>query len=250
MAEILNEKTVKRVCREKTENMKQYHLILADPPWRYSVKKHSGSAENHYSTMSLRALQALPVRELADADCVLLLWCTWPQLVNGIELMQYWGFRHKTGFPWIKIRSLSTDLFSKEESFTTWPGIGYWVRGVSEMILIGTRGNVHPPREMFSGLLSKRLQHSRKPDSIYHYAESLPGPYLELFARRPRVGWNCYGNEVDDIIDIDQYIKPCRCGCGEKVIQLLKGRRKEFASNACRQRFFRKQCYEIRRFVS
>ena len=52
------------------------------------------------------------------------------------------------------------------------------------------------------GLISMRLEHSRKPDDLYHYAESLPGPYLELFARRARPGWDVWGNEVESTVDL------------------------------------------------
>lgn len=47
------------------------------------------------------------------------------------------------------------------------------------------------------GLISERMEHSRKPDTIYEYAESFPGPYLEMFCRRPRAGWHVFGNEVE-----------------------------------------------------
>ena len=73
------------------------------------------------------------------------------------------------------------------------------MRGCSEPVLIGWRGTEKPPSSPFLGLLSERLEHSRKPDDIYEYAESLPGPYLELFARRSRPGWDAWGNEVDAV---------------------------------------------------
>jgi N6-adenosine-specific RNA methylase IME4 len=77
-------------------------------------------------------------------------------------------------------------------------GVGYWVRGCSEFVFIARRGHVSPPsQEGFLGLMSPNLQHSRKPDSVHVLAESLPGPYLELFARRPRDGWDTFGNEVE-----------------------------------------------------
>ena len=42
-----------------------YEIIYADPPWRYSAQKVQGAAENHYPTMSIEELCALPVAELA-----------------------------------------------------------------------------------------------------------------------------------------------------------------------------------------
>jgi N6-adenosine-specific RNA methylase IME4 len=68
------------------------------------------------------------------------------------------------------------------------------------MVLIGRRGQVSPPDLGWVGLLSPNYYHSRKPDNLYQYAESLPGPYLEMFARRARSGWDVYGNEAPDSI--------------------------------------------------
>ena len=48
-----------------------YEIIYADPPWRYSAKKVQGAAENHYPTMSIDELCALPVAELAAKDSAL-----------------------------------------------------------------------------------------------------------------------------------------------------------------------------------
>jgi len=43
-----------------------------------------------------------------------------------------------------------------------------------------------------------RREHSRKPDEIYARIEALvPGPYLELFARQQRPGWDSWGHEVE-----------------------------------------------------
>lgn len=46
-----------------------YNIIYADPPWRYEQRKVQGAAENHYSTMSIDELCAMPVPELAAKDC-------------------------------------------------------------------------------------------------------------------------------------------------------------------------------------
>ena len=83
-------------------------------------------------------------------------------------------------------------------------GVGFWARGCSELVLIGRKGNVKSPSDGFIGLLSPNLYHSRKPEDIYAYAESLPGPYLELFARRIRSGWDTWGNEVTSTITLGE----------------------------------------------
>jgi N6-adenosine-specific RNA methylase IME4 len=39
--------------------------------------------------------------------------------------------------------------------------------------------------------------HSAKPEALQDLAERLsPGPRLELFARRRRAGWTCWGDQL------------------------------------------------------
>lgn len=174
----------------------QFGVILADPPWNYANAGCRGAAENHYPTMTVDDICTLPIVTLAGDNSVLLLWATWPQLQEAFQVIQAWGFKYVTGFPWVKITS--------EPSQTQWGsweiqpqyGVGFWMRGCTEPLLIARRGNVSPPTDGLIGLLSENYRHSRKPENVYHYAETLSGPYLELFARRQRLGWHSWGNEV------------------------------------------------------
>ena len=82
---------------------KQYGIIYADPPWRYDRKHGSGVAENHYPTMSIEEICALPVSELAAKDSALFLWATFPQLNEAFRVIDAWGFKYKTlAFLWLK----------------------------------------------------------------------------------------------------------------------------------------------------
>lgn len=181
--------------------LKQYGVIYADPPWAYNNSGCRGAAANQYSTMGDSDIYDMPITDIAAADSVLLLWTTWPKLSEGITLCQAWGFEYVTGMPWVKVNSVANTLFGDIEIKSPY-GIGFWVRGCTEPILIGRRGNARPPTKDFIGLLSPNMFHSRKPDSIYEYAESLPGPYVELFARRAREGWDVFGNQVEGSIAI------------------------------------------------
>ena len=115
--------------------MKKYKVIYADPPWAYKVwsKKGAGrSAESHYPTMDIAAIKALPVGELADKDCALFLWITFPMLREAWGVMDAWGFTFKTvAFVWIKQCRKSEGLFT---------GMGYWTRANAEICLLATRG--------------------------------------------------------------------------------------------------------------
>lgn len=88
--------------------MKKYSVIYADPPWAYRDKrdKHPrlcGGASAHYSTMSIEAIKALPVNDIADVNSMLFMWATFPNLREALDTIQAWGFVYKTlGFSWIK----------------------------------------------------------------------------------------------------------------------------------------------------
>ena len=174
--------------------MSGYGVILADCPWAYRNASSEGAAALQYQTMPVADLCALDVASLAAPDAVLLLWATWPLLTDAIAVMHAWGFAYKAGFPWIKVVDGPQQDLWGELRMRPHYGIGWWVRGCSEPLLIGVRGNAKPPGGGMVGLLSPNFQHSRKPDSIYEYAEQFPGPWLELFARRPRPGWDSIGN--------------------------------------------------------
>jgi len=176
----------------------RYATIIADPPWSYRNAGCRGAAANQYPTMTLKDICALPVANLAAPDSVLLLWATWPQLTEAMSVIAAWGFKYVTGFPWVKVTSVYADLWGAVQIEVPF-GIGFWSRGTSEPLLIARRGKAKPPERDFVGLLSPNLRHSRKPASIYEYAEALPGPRVELFARRSRDGWDVWGNEVASV---------------------------------------------------
>ena len=174
---------------------KKYKIIYADPPWQYRVysKKGKGrSAENHYHTMNIDDIRSLPVGEIADDDCVLFLWITFPCLKEGISVMESWGFTYKTcGFNWVK-RNKKKDTY--------FMGLGFWTRSNSEVCLIGIKG--HPKRvskAVPQGCDARVMEHSRKPSEIRDRIVELCGdvPRIELFARETVKGWDCLGDEID-----------------------------------------------------
>lgn len=182
----------------------RYGVILADPPWSYERQCVQGAAAKEYATMPLADICALPVGDSAARDAVLLLWATWPLLPDAFAVIDAWGFRYLTGMPWVKIVGMPRLTLWGDLELRPQYGVGYWVRTCSELLLIARRGNVSPPDGGALGLLSENFGHSRKPDNIYDYAERLPGPYLELFARRPRAGWDAYGDQVTDSIGLTE----------------------------------------------
>ena len=139
---------------------------------------------------------ALPVDKLADQDCTLFLWATFPMLREALGVIDAWGFTFKTvAFVWIKLNRKADNLF--------W-GLGSWTRANAEICLLATRG--HPKRQspnVHQVILSHIEEHSRKPAEARRRIVALMGdvPRVELFARQTPPGWDVWGNEVNATAD-------------------------------------------------
>lgn len=175
---------------------KKYNIIYADPPWSYKTghtKKWKGLAERHYSTMTIKEIEKLPVEKIADKDAVLFMWVTFPCLKEGLKVIEEWGFTYKTiAFNWVKQNKKGSGLF--------W-GLGFWTRSNSEICLLAIRGK--PKRisaSVHSVIMSPVQQHSEKPEEAKKRIVELMGdlPRIELFAREVSPGWDAWGNEVGE----------------------------------------------------
>lgn len=191
-----------------------YGAILADPPWRFatwnkatSIKRRSSGtnvcAAVHYDTMTSDDIAALPVVDLAAPDCCLFMWISWPMLPDALATIDAWGFRYKTcAFDWMKAHAGQLDMLRDDTDVLM--GMGYWTRANSEPCLLATRGS---PKRLSAavrqGIIEPRREHSRKPDCVHSRIEKLvEGPYLELFARSPRTGWDTWGNETNKFSEL------------------------------------------------
>lgn len=174
---------------------RRYKIIYADPPWQYKTysKKGKGrSAESHYPTMCKEDIQAIPIDNIADKDSVLFLWVTAPCLLEGIELIEKWGFTYKTvAFTWVKKNKKKDSIFI---------GMGYYTRANAEYCLLATRGKVlkRISHSVSSVVITPIEEHSKKPNIVRERIVALFGdlPRIELFARQHVDGWDCWGNEV------------------------------------------------------
>ncbi len=148
--------------------------------------------------MANEDIEALPVGKLAAKDCTLFLWVTFPKLYEAWNVMKAWGFKYKTvAFVWLKTNPKANTLFF---------GPGYWTRANAEICLLATKG--HPKRIskcVHQVIISKRQEHSRKPEEARRRIEALMGdvPRVELFARRPAPGWDVWGNEVESTVSLE-----------------------------------------------
>ena len=145
--------------------------------------------------MSIDEIKALPVGELADKNCALFMWLTFPCLYEALDVSKAWGFQYKTvAFVWVKQNRKSNGLF--------W-GMGYWTRANAELCILATRGQ--PKRispRVHQIIISHVEQHSKKPDEARDRIIALMGdiPRIELFARQATKGWDVWGNEVNSDI--------------------------------------------------
>lgn len=171
-----------------------FSVVYADPPWTYSTWSHKGEGrapQQHYDCMSLDAIAALPVADLAAPDAALFLWVIQPMLPQAMQLISAWGFTFKTvAYYWVK---MTADGRPRK-------GLGYHTRQGAEQCWLATRGRGYrrmsraEPQVVFAPL----REHSRKPDEIADSVARLTGdvPRVELFARTQRPGWQVWGNQT------------------------------------------------------
>jgi N6-adenosine-specific RNA methylase IME4 len=171
-----------------------YSTILADPPWQFQNRTGKMAPEHkrllRYPTMDLTEIMELPVPSLSAASSHLYLWVPNALLKEGLQVMERWGFTYKCNLVWYKVRY---------DGGPDGRGVGFYFRNVTELILFGVRGRMRTlqaGRTQVNLIATRKREHSRKPDEIYGLIEACsPGPYLELFARFPRSGWDQWGNE-------------------------------------------------------
>lgn len=185
-----------------------YKCVVADPPWPYHSPRAvvgnggrgSAGAESiiqadvhsHYKTMTMDEIKSLPVKLIVADAAHLYLWTTNSFMVEAHEVCRAWGFETKTIITWIKC---------KKEGFAPSMKTGYYMRSATEHCLFAVRGSL--PLLVDEGIPTwfyhDRLPHSVKPDQFFRTVKQVsPGPHLEMFARRDRVGWDGWGNQVPE----------------------------------------------------
>jgi N6-adenosine-specific RNA methylase IME4 len=161
----------------------KFKVIYADPPWQYGNQGTRAATNNHYPTMPLDEIAALPVRDVADDESILFLWVTNGFLFESKRVIDAWGFTFKSSMVWVKPQM----------------GIGNYVRNAHEMLLICNRGGFIPNgKSQISWLSIPRTKHSKKPHEFRKVIEKMaPGPRLEMFARDQFDGWTTWGNQAE-----------------------------------------------------
>lgn len=175
---------------------KRYRTIYADPPWQFQNRTGKVAPEHkrlsRYSTMTVPEICRLPVAEAADEKSHLYLWVPNALLPQGLEVMEAWGFEYKTNIIWEKVR---------KDGMPDGRGVGFYFRNVTEILLFGIRGEknrtLDPGRSQVNLIRAIKREHSRKPDEFIGLIERCsPAPFLEIFARGSRPGWDLWGNQA------------------------------------------------------
>ena len=171
---------------------KKYQIIYADPPWSYRDKASAGNrgASFKYDVQDHKWICGLPVENISDDNCVLVLWSTMPQLPNVFEVIKEWGFVYKTcAFTWVKRNKLQLSWFM---------GMGNWTRANSELCLLATKGKPKRVSAAVHSVVDTPIEkHSKKPDVVKDRIVQLCGDLsrIELFASQISLGWDYWGIE-------------------------------------------------------
>lgn len=189
--------------------MSRYRTIVADPPWnqkrgpkftpglaksgRNYTRESAATRPLEYPTMTVGEIAALPVHALAEDNAHLYLWVTNKYIEDGFAICREWGFRFSTLLTWAKAPKGI--------------GLGGAFCQTTEHVIFGRRGTLPALQRVDStwwGWKRQDVAHSAKPEAFLDLVEQVsPGPYLEMFARRNRLGWSTWGNEALCHVDID-----------------------------------------------
>lgn len=168
----------------------KYRTIVADPPW--PIEWHGGGQARYsrptlgYPTMAMDDILDLPVEAICEVDAGLFLWVTAPLNREGVgvRVARAWGFEPVGEFVWDKGMRIA----------------GAFPRSCHEIVLVCKRGNHRFTPQTWVESVQRwprpSNRHSQKPEHLIDLAETVsPGPYLEIFSRRHRLGWDVWGNE-------------------------------------------------------
>lgn len=167
---------------ELVQSEERFGCVYADPPWAYRNQGTRAATSNHYPTMTIEDIASMPVADLVLPDAHLHLWVTNAFLFEAEFIIRSWGFEPVSSFVWVKPTM----------------GLGNYWRLAHEFLLLGVRGDAEfRDHSVRSWVREPRGEHSAKPEVVRTLVEQVsPGPYLELFGRRPERGWTVFGNQV------------------------------------------------------
>jgi N6-adenosine-specific RNA methylase IME4 len=225
------------------EPRREVACFMSDPPWpERGAGKSKRGADAHYDVEKVRVIPDIMRKGMAElgvcaaANAHHWMWVTDNYLSGGLWCLAQLGFRYVRTAVWVKaaepvatVKRLAQQIMeavavgehgkllstphlldrigerSSQAMHAIKPqiGIGQYLRGSHELVLLGVRGKGLDPsvrtedRGVPSVIYGRRTKHSKKPDSAFSMVERVSrGPRVELFARSNRPGWESWGNEV------------------------------------------------------
>ncbi len=213
---------IKRKFQQEAFNEGPFSVVVADSPWSYSNyrKACQGAASSVMEVMRTEDICAVPVKQWAAKNCLLVMWATFPRILAAFRVAHAWGFleddwhkqdftskQYKSGFPWVKTVPNTGNIST---------GIGHWTQGTSELLFLFTKGKLKKKAgNAVKGLLHgdrgapvfycpKGGKHSNKPEDLQTWLSRIvDGSRLELFSRRPLAGWQTWGLDTGFQLDAD-----------------------------------------------
>lgn len=196
--------------------MTTYNTVVIDPPWRYGSPGWLGGAERHYETLPFEALVELPMDTVAAESAHLWMWATDTHIEQAFKLISAWGFERRAIFPWVKLTSKKLKLGELEKELPATLvsfeggvhklhyGNGYYGRANPEYLILATRGEnivLQDGRHQRKVIHAPVGKHSEKPELAYEIIQAMsPRPYIDMFGRSGREGFDSWGLEADGSI--------------------------------------------------
>ena len=178
-------------------SLKKYKTIVIDPPWKQEMTGSYNKRENRakgldYNTMSIDEIGSMPIGNIADEGAHLWIWTTNQFLRDGFDLMEGWGFKYLAPIHTIKPSGIGNYFLHRTETLL----FGYYKKCIfGDDRYIPNIIEVPRPK-----------RHSEKPQVAYDYIERISAPSrIDIFARKKRVGWDVWGDEVESDIDMTSY---------------------------------------------
>jgi len=175
-----------------------YDVILLDPPWYYYGSPNKmAAAGKHYSLMTDEEIGRLPVPDLLTKRGIVFIWTTSSTLARAMDLLSTWGLAYRgLAFDWIKVSKNGRPFGARGVR----PSI---TKPITEQVICGSRVAKGRPLPLEDESIQQTIfapvgRHSAKPEGVHAALERMyPGMRkLEMFARQPRDGWVCWGNEI------------------------------------------------------
>lgn len=176
----------------------KFDIVLIDPPWSYTGQQNKwGAAAKFYQTLSDDELMNFPIYNLLEKNSIVFMWATCPRLDSAINLGKSWGLYFRgVPFVWVKTKADGTPIGAQGVR----PSI---VKPLTEMVLAFSTVKEGRPLKLFNEAIQQtvfapRQEHSQKPEEVQTRIELMypETKKIEIFARRERPGWICWGNEI------------------------------------------------------